>query len=149
VTIAQGPSVGEVVIPALVLDTEVKSEEVQQKKPLKKSGDRQRLFGLVVGGVGIAGIATGTIFGVLALNNNKKADEVCNGNICPVGSGGLEFSQDARSYATVSTVGFIAGGVLVATGATLYLLAPKNTKSSSVSLTPDYGGARLQFTRSF
>ena len=153
VEVAEGPSLSEAVIPALVLKSEVKIDVTMPKEPeekqLKRSGNGQRLVGLVVGGVGLAGLATGTIFGVLALNKNKKADEKCNGNTCPVADGGFKFSQDARSYATISTVGFIAGGVLAATGATLYFLAPKNKESSSVSLTPDYGGARLQFTRSF
>ena len=48
--------------------------------------------------------------------------------------------SDARSSATVSTVGFIAGGVLLAGGVVVYLTAPR-TNAATVGLAPGAPGA--------
>jgi hypothetical protein len=89
------------------------------------AGNTQRVLGLVVGGVGVAGLAVGTIFGVLASSAWKTAQ-----NECPSHTGCSSQAMNDRSGsltdATVSTVGFIAGGVLAATGVVLYFTAPKS-----------------------
>jgi hypothetical protein len=77
-----------------------------------------RTIGFVAGGVGAAGLALGAVFGVLAMNH--KNDAQCDAtNACKPGP-----LSDARSAATVSTIGFVAGGVLAAGGVALVLWAP-------------------------
>ena len=74
----------------------------------------------VVGGVGIAGLGAGTIFGILAITRNGAAH--CDAaNVC----GNPQARRDAQGLATVSTVGFVAGGALVAAGFVLILVAPR------------------------
>jgi len=90
--------------------------------------------GLVAGGVGVVGLVLGTAFGVEALST-KSSD--CSNGICDPGT-----SSKAYSQATISTIGFIAGGVLVAGGVTLFVLAPKGAKdqpAASVSVSPVLG----------
>lgn len=89
-------------------------------------GGSLRVVGLVIGGVGIAGVGVGAIFGALASSSWKTAQQDC-----PTHTGCSNKAMSERSSAltdaTVSTVGFIAGGVLAATGITLFLVAPKGT----------------------
>jgi hypothetical protein len=87
-----------------------------------------RTVGWVLGGVGVAGIAVGTIFGVEALST-KSSHCDANGKCSPPGS-----ASNAYQQATVSTVGFIAGGVLLAGGLGLVLFAPTGERSSTTGV---------------
>ncbi|HEY1694610.1 MAG TPA: hypothetical protein VGG39_20710 [Polyangiaceae bacterium] len=103
-----------------------------------------RTVGLVVGGVGVAGLAVGTVFGVIALSKNSAA----NGGNCGGSLGGpndcnptgVSDRQSAVTAGNVSTVALIAGGVLLAGGATLFLVAP----SSHVQVGATAGGVLLR-----
>ncbi|HEX6767448.1 MAG TPA: hypothetical protein VF103_18245 [Polyangiaceae bacterium] len=60
-------------------------------------------------GVGVAGIATGTVTGSLSLSKTKTAQESCDGNQCPKA---VEKDLDtARTLANVANVGFAVGVV--------------------------------------
>lgn len=104
--------------------------------PVESRGSGLRVAGFIVGGVGLAGLALGTAFGVLAMDSKTAAVCTTDGYCQP---GPL---ADARANATVSTVGFVAGGVLLATGLTLVLVAPKSVPSASalrVEVSPSFG----------
>ena len=94
-------------------------------------GNSRRTISLVIGGVGVAGLAVGAAFGLTALSKNAASNESgrCVNNQCT--QEGLELRSSARSSGTASTVAFIAGVGLVGTGAVLYLTAPKGTKVSA------------------
>jgi tetratricopeptide (TPR) repeat protein len=70
----------------------------------------------VVAGAGVAGVAAGAIFGVLAVS--RKDDAVAE----PVQQKAIDLKDDADGLATLSTVGFIVGGILVAAGVTWWVL---------------------------
>lgn len=91
------------------------------------SGNPWRTVGWVIGGVGIAGIGVGTIFGLEALST-KSSHCDANGMCTPAGT-----ASNAYQQATISTVGFIAGGVLLG-GLGLVLLAPGGERSSTASV---------------
>jgi hypothetical protein len=72
---------------------------------------------LIFGAVGVAGLAVGAIAGAVVLGKVSDLETRCGGFSCPTA---LETDQrDAKPIATVSTVGFIAGGVVVAAAAVL------------------------------
>jgi len=81
-------------------------------------GGAVRTAGLVAGGAGVAGLALGTVLGVMALAT--KGTHCGSNGLCDPGSASTVYSQ-----ATISTVGFVAGGALLASGVTLFLVAPK------------------------
>jgi hypothetical protein len=88
-----------------------------------------RYAGLAVAGVGVAGLGVGTVFGLQAIsrNNDSKAD--CDAqSVC--GPAGTAARHDAQSAGTVSTVAFVAGGVLLAGGATMFVLAKPRSSGS-------------------
>ena len=101
----------------------------------------QKLIAIVAGGVGIIGLGVGAIFGVLAIsqNSNSKTDP-------PVQA--LSDYNAANTSATLSDVGFIAGGVLVAGAAVLWFTAPSGAQ---VQVAPTAGpqGAGLTLRGTF
>jgi serine/threonine-protein kinase len=82
------------------------------------------VVGLVLGGAGVIAIGAGAFFGLKASSTYDDALALCNpSNQCK--QRGLDLADDATSQATVSTIAFVAGGVLLAGGAVLYLTAPR------------------------
>ena len=147
----------ELAIPALVVDEAV-AEPVPVVAPKEESapaegsnegGSALKTTGLVMGSVGILGLGVGTVFGILAIDQNNQAkDAGCTGSGCP-NSAGVGLTNDALTSATVSTVAMIAGGVLLAGGATLYFLAPDDSEVAAIGISPTVGGAKLSLGGSF
>jgi hypothetical protein len=93
-------------------------EPTLQETTSQGEGSALKTVGLVAGAAGVAGLALGTVFGIEALAT--KSSHCKNDGSCDDGS-----SSHAYSQATISTVGFVAGGVLLAGGVTLFLVASK------------------------
>ena len=85
------------------------------------SGSGLRTAGFIIGGVGVAGLIVGTIEGVLA--TSSKSSNCPTNNLC-LHAGD---ASSIQSQALVSTIGFVAGGVLTATGLGFVLFAPRST----------------------
>jgi hypothetical protein len=101
-----------------------------------------KTIGWVAGAAGIVGLGIGATFGVIALHDKNAAG--CNAaDVCQPGTtGGI------KSAALVSDIGWIAGGVLLASGAALVLFAPGDHRAASAirvapSLVAGGGGAVL------
>jgi hypothetical protein len=92
----------------------------------------QRTVAIVAAGVGVVGVAVGTLFGLQSMSKHRDAE-----NACPVvcaDQNGVNLWNDARKAGTVSTVGFIVGGVGLAGGAVLWFTA--KPASAQVGLGP-------------
>jgi hypothetical protein len=100
----------------------------------------------VVGGVGIAGLAFGAVAGLVALNKNASSTDVCPNDGACADAGARSDSRAAGSWATVSTIGFIAGGALLAAGAVLYVVAPGSTSGSTATAKVGIGPAGVTGT---
>lgn len=85
-----------------------------------ESSNHQRLWGWVAVGVGGVGLVTGTATGIIVASKHSDLKNKCGDELrCPV-----QYESDVDSYRTmrtVSTVGFIAGGVATALGVTLLI----------------------------
>jgi hypothetical protein len=103
-------------------------------------GQTERAIGLVVGGVGALGLIAGAIAGALAISAHSAYEKDCGSNVgAPAGfcnAAGVRGESDAATKGTVATVAFIAGGVALATGAGLFLFAPKGSSAPRVGLGP-------------
>lgn len=77
--------------------------------------------GLVVGGVGAAGLIVGAAMGGAAIGAKSDVDTLCPNQTCSTQEGKDALST-AKTDATVSTIGFIAGGVLLAGGAVMVIV---------------------------
>ncbi len=118
-------------------------------RPTKKLTTLQ-WTGLATGAVGVVSLG---VSGVLALKAKNKDDESgCVDGGCP-DSDSLEANSDARSLGNIATVTVIAGGVLTAAGATLFLVAPRpeGRRETTMALTPTLGtnGAGLGLSGRF
>lgn len=98
--------------------------------PVSSNGDTQRTVGIIVGGVGLAGLAVGTVFGLQARSKWNSAD--CPSNLCK-SEGDQTRAQDAKQFATMSTWSFVAGGALMATGTALWLTASDGVGAREVA----------------
>jgi hypothetical protein len=93
----------------------------------------QRIAGVVVGAAGVVGLGLGAVFAGLAASDWSSAKAYCAG--MPVScttrssSMGVADENSASTMATLSTVSFIAGGVLAAGGVLVFLTAPKRPSS--------------------
>lgn len=88
-------------------------------------GSGRRTTGLILGGAGIVGIGVGAFFGIQASSKWSDAKGKCSDYPYGCNEDATDLRSSAHSAATVSTVGFIAGGALLAAGAVLYFTAPK------------------------
>ncbi|HSC87688.1 MAG TPA: hypothetical protein VLC09_10475 [Polyangiaceae bacterium] len=104
--------------------------------------------GLITGGVGVAALIGGVITGVMAKSKESSARDQCidvAGTLtCPTST--QDEFDSASSLATVSTALFIGGGVLAATGVTLFIVGadsggPKESGAPAARLqvTPYFG----------
>jgi len=94
----------------------------------KKHSSTQRTAGLVTGGVGAAGVIAGAITGILSFSAHSSVKSACpDYPRCPIGKATAIESDNtrAKNTGTISTIAFVAGGVLLAGGAALFVSAPK------------------------
>lgn len=108
--------------------------ELAAGQPRPRAGSKSlRVAGLVTGGAGIAGLLVGTAFGLKA--TSALAQPHCDAKkVCDPG-----VIDDAKSAATISTIGFVAGAVLVAGGVTLFLLGRSRDATARINAAPTIG----------
>jgi hypothetical protein len=94
----------------------------------------KRTAGWIVGGVGIAALATGAYFGVSALEKRGDSDAHCNNGVCS-DAASVQAYEDAKGYARVADVGLGIGIVAVAVAGYL-LLTSGSAESPTAKLPP-------------
>jgi hypothetical protein len=99
----------------------------------QSSGSGRKVAGLVTASVGVVGgVVVGTYFGLSARKANDASftNDGCNAaNSC--NQAGLAQRNLALRDGNVSTIAFIAGGVLAAAGVVIWLTAPSRSSESS------------------
>ncbi len=90
-------------------------------------GSLNKTLGYAALGLGGVGLVVGSVGGILALGKHSTLETSCKS-----ATGCKQSDIDSyRSVGTISTVGFIVGGVGLAAGAVLLLTAPKSTESKT------------------
>jgi hypothetical protein len=93
---------------------------------------------VAAGGVGVLGVALGSVFGILSFSQASTAKSDCTAAACtPAGHASAESEHStAATSGTVSTIGFVVGGLALAGGIALWVTAPKSepTKPAAVGL---------------
>jgi hypothetical protein len=86
----------------------------------------QRILSLTAGGLGVAGIVVGSVFGVLSTSAASRQDTDCaSPTSCLNHMQALSDHSTAATDGAVSTVAFVAAGVLLVAGVTLFFLPAK------------------------
>ncbi len=142
VTIAEGPASADIVVPAL------EEAPIDKGTPFSATtangGSNTKTLGYIVGGVGVAGLAVGGIFGLLYLGKRSDSNGVCTasnpnieGHLCGSQPGDIEkadgLKDDAKTLGLVSTIGFIAGAVGVGAGTYLILTSKSPDRTSAAT----------------
>ncbi len=101
--------------------------------PAPPASSAQRTWGWVALGVGSAGLLTGVVAGIDVLANSGLRNNCPNGTCNPskVGSDSISSYNTMRS---LSTAGFIVGGIGTAVGVTLLLWTPKPGPAPGMAL---------------
>ena len=146
---AQGDLVRQCTVRIAALETpspraQASTTESPQPADSASPGSGWKTAGIITGGVGIVGLGLGTFFGLSAKSKHDDAKNAgCLGTSCP-DDASAKSEKDASSAATISTVGFIGGGILLAAGVTLFIIAPSKkasapTSARSLQITPTVG----------
>ncbi|HEU5077012.1 MAG TPA: hypothetical protein VFU02_22635, partial [Polyangiaceae bacterium] len=149
--VVPGPSQTAIDIPELQpLDPEVSSAEGQEVSvsdgsgtgavpgqdgsPASGSGSGTlKTTGLVLGITGVVAVGIGSYFGLSAKSKNDDSKAGCPNNRCET-QADLDARNDAKTAATTSTIAFVLGGALLATGGVLYFM-DDSSESESASAT--------------
>jgi hypothetical protein len=117
----------------------------QAAEPMTKGSKKGlRIGSYVAFGVGALGLGAGTLFLIKGAGKKSDADEAfdrCYPNCTTDEADHVhQLDKDSASAKTLSAVGFIAGGVGVATGITLFILSKDSaSESSAAHVTPWIG----------
>jgi len=113
-------------------------------------GNGLRIGSYVGFGVGAVGIALGTVFVLKSSSNRKDADKAAAalsaqcGTICdadsPEAKNVSSLDDKARSAKTLGIVGYVVGGLGVATGVTLFVLSSKQAEPGKSAFVAPYVG---------
>jgi len=114
----------------------------------ESDGALWQISGWTAIGLGGAGVVLGTVAGVMVLNQEQELMDQCTDRQCP-----SEVRDDVESFDTmraVTTAGFIIGGIGLAAGTTLLLLAPSDDEDADEAQVVPYvtfggGGIRGSF----
>lgn len=105
-----------------------------------------RVTSYVAFGVGVAGVAAGSISGGMAMANKSALGSHCDGNACP--SSERSDINGLRSNGTISTIGFGVGIVGLAAGTVLFLVSrhhePSRTGTTVPLVSVGLGGAAVK-----
>ena len=102
-----------------------------------------RTVAYVAGGIGVAGLVTFGIAGIMARSTYNDLNSACGGGPCPSDKTG-EISS-GKTQQTIANVGLIVGIAGVAAGGTLFVLSlPRSTPGTSTGLavSPGWVGVR-------
>jgi hypothetical protein len=112
-----------------------------------------RTVGLIAGATGIVGLAVGSAAGLVASSKWSSARSACGSpTSCANHDEALAERDSATTAATISTVTFVAGGVALAAGAALFILAPKKSVgavSAAIAPSIEPGGAGMLLRGAF
>lgn len=99
----------------------------------------------ITAGVGVLGIGTGAITGLMAMSKANQVKSTCLDKVCPTSN---EATLDAsRTLGNVSTAAFIVGGLGAAGAVTLLLLRPESpAKTARTRIFPGLGSIALEGT---
>jgi len=87
-----------------------------------------KTIGWAIGGIGIVGLGLGTVSGLIAVVNKNGAHCDASG-ACDAGT-----VSGIKTAALLSDIGFVAGGVLLASGVSLIVFAPEGAHGPAAAL---------------
>lgn len=107
------------------------------------------LLAYAAGGLGVVGIGSGVITGLMATGKHGEAEQNCPDGACIPGTDGFAAASSFRTLRTVSTVSYGVGAAGVAVGLLLWLTADDSESQGMGALepwgSPNTAGVRGRF----
>jgi hypothetical protein len=101
----------------------VSPEPMATPSESRRHGKGLKIAAIVVGGLGIAGVGVGSVFGVMSMLDHNDASKVCPPPGPCSGTDGVDAWHKAYDAGNVANIAFIAGGAGLAVGTVLWLVA--------------------------
>jgi hypothetical protein len=110
------------------------------EQPAPHALGKERIWGLVVGGVGVAGLVVGGIFGITAFSQKGKEQDDCPSTGCSPTAHDRAVADRSTGLtdSTIATVGVVAGAVLLAGGVVLFVTG-HHAPAAGMALVPNVG----------
>ncbi|MBK8996835.1 MAG: hypothetical protein IPM35_13950 [Myxococcales bacterium] len=107
-----------------------------------------RTYAYIAGGVGVAGLATFTVFGLMNKSKFDDLESSCTNGSC--GPGRQDDIDAGRRFQTIANIGLAVGVVGIGAGTTLFLLSGSSKKSEQaatmrVRVAPGFASLSGQF----
>jgi hypothetical protein len=138
----------ELVVPSLVEVPVVAPPPPPPPEVPKPRWTGMHTAGVVVGTIGIAGLAVGGAMGGLSLAKHNAVQSEAPPGCTPLSCASQQVINDAsaaRTFGNVSTAGFAAGGTLLAVGIVLFAVAPSLKAPKATALRVQVGPKSLAF----
>lgn len=131
------------------------ASDLETSKSVERSpSNTRRTVGWIIGGVGVASLGVGAVFGVRAMNKSSEAKSLCSSDAC-ANAEAINTNSDAKTAARIADITLGAGLIAVVGGTYLILSSPRraaspSTKNASI-LTPTFDryGAGLSLQRTW
>jgi hypothetical protein len=103
----------------------------------------RKILGLAVGGAGVVGLVVGSVFGAMTFSETSKQKSDCaSPGSCSDHGQALSDHSAAVTDGTISTVAFVAGGLLLGGGAALFFLPSRPSEqpaAAALTVRPSVG----------
>ncbi|MDP9033213.1 MAG: hypothetical protein M3O50_00260, partial [Myxococcota bacterium] len=112
------------------------SELAPPEAPSAGLGTR-KVVGITMAGAGLAGVGVGAVFGLMAISAWSSAKDACGGDASHCRgdvSKGRSYNDTTNTDGLISTVGFIAGGALLAAGGVVFFTGGGHDEAQSARL---------------
>ena len=94
----------------------------------RDTGHPHRTAAYVTGGVGVAGLVTGIVAGVLVLDRKSTVNDNCADHLC--NQVGHDAAQSGKTFGVITTVGLITGAIGLGTATYLFVSAPAPSETA-------------------
>jgi len=128
IQVSEGESAVLAVTPGTPLGT---TEQPKPPSPAVKTQPPNHTAAYVVGAVGIAGLVTGAIAGVLVLGEKSTVNSECVGKQCS--QAGVDAANAGKTLGVITTVGLVTGVVALGAASYLFVSVPSPTESAHSS----------------
>lgn len=107
------------------------------EEPRGSGWTAEQKIGVGLAGAGVVGLGVGAVFGLMTTSAWSHAKDACGGDTtnCLDVPSANSYKDTATSDATISTIGFAAGGALLVGGAVLFVLGRHSDGASAASIT--------------
>jgi hypothetical protein len=99
------------------------------------SGGGKKTLGYVLGGIGVLGLAVGTVTGIMVLGKKSTAEDHCDDALRVCDQTGKDANDSGRTLGPISTIGFAVGVVGLGAG-TYFILSSKSETAVRAAFAP-------------